>query len=87
MRITYSKAVDMLYLSFTPPIGKVATVENKNGDLLRIDKETGKVVGVTIQLFLYRIGTGEKIEIPELGFTTDSPIGMAFVESARAKVC
>jgi len=60
MRVTYSKDVDILYLSFTPPIGKVATVENKNGDLLRIDKETGKVVGVTIQLFLYRIDAGRR---------------------------
>jgi uncharacterized protein YuzE len=85
MRITYSKDADVLYLSFTPATGKVATVENANGDLLRIDTTTGKIIGVTIQLFMYRIGTGEKIEIPEVGFTSDSPIGVAFVESIRVK--
>jgi hypothetical protein len=75
----------MLYLSFATPTGKVATVENAKGDLLRIDTGTGKVIGVTVQLFLYRIGMGEKIEIPELGFSSDNAIGMAFVESIRVK--
>ena len=85
MRITYSKEVDILYMSFTQPKGNVATVENANGDLLRIDTSTGQIVGVQVQLFLYRIGQGEKIEIPEVGFTSESPIGVAFVESIRVQ--
>lgn len=72
MRITYSKDADILHISFTPPTGKVASVENENGDILRIDKETGKIIGVAVQLFMYRIGNGEKIEIPEAGFSSSN---------------
>jgi hypothetical protein len=85
MRITYSKEMDMLSLSFTAPTGKVATVENANGDFLRIDTATGSIIGVQVQLFLYRVGHGEKIEIPEVGFSSDSHIGVAFVESIRSE--
>jgi len=85
MRITYSKDADMLSISFTAPSGKVATVENERGDFLRIDTSTGNIIGVQIQLFLYRIGQGEKIEIPEVGFSSESHIGVAFVESIRSE--
>jgi uncharacterized protein YuzE len=85
MRIRYSKEVDMLYVSLVAPAGRVATVENKNGDLLRIDTSTGHVIGVNVQLFMYRIERGEDIEIPEIGFSSVSGIGRAFVESARVK--
>jgi hypothetical protein len=67
MRITYSKEVDMLSVSLVPPTGRVATVENANGDLLRIDTVTDEIIGVQIQLFMYRIGKGERIEVPEIG--------------------
>lgn len=85
MRITYSKEADMLYISFTPPAGRVASVENSNGDILRIDTSSGKIIGVTIQLFMYRVGTGEKIEVPEIGFSIPIPMGIGIVENHRAK--
>jgi uncharacterized protein YuzE len=85
MRVTYSNDVDMLYISFTPPAGRVASVENGNGDLLRIDTSTGKIVGVTIQLFLYRTGNGEKIEVPEIGFSLGNLINVSEVEGIHVK--
>ena len=79
MRVTYSNDADVLYISFIPPTGRVASSENANGDIIRIDTSTGMIVGVTIQLFLYRISTGEKIEIPEVGFSSSSLV--AAIES------
>lgn len=75
----------MLYVSLAMPQGKVATVANKSGDLLRIDTTTGNVIGVNIQLFMYRVGKGENIEIPEVEFSSTSGIGHAFVESIRVQ--
>lgn len=83
MRVTYSKDVDMLYISFTTPTGRVSSVENENGDLLRIDISSGKIIGVNIQLFLYRISAGEKIEVPEVGFSLDHLINVSEVESVH----
>ena len=69
MRITYNQEVDLLYISLVPPTGRVASVENENGDLLRIDTLTDKIIGVTIQLFMHRVKQGEKIEVPEIIFS------------------
>jgi len=85
MRFTYSKDADILYISFTPSTGKVASVENANGDIMRIDTSTGKIVGVTIQLFMYRIGTGEKIEIPEVGFSSANLTGFSVEDLHHVK--
>jgi uncharacterized protein YuzE len=81
MRITYSRDADVLYVSFSPPKGSVASVENSNGDILRIDKSSGEIIGVTIQLFMYRICKGEKIEVPEVDFSISNPTLSSFVES------
>jgi len=75
MRVTYSKDADVLYISFVPPTDRVASSENANGDILRIDTSTGMIIGVTVQLFLYRISIGEKIEVPEIGLSLSSLIG------------
>jgi uncharacterized protein YuzE len=85
MRITYSKEADVLFISFTPPMGRVASVENVNGDILRIDTLSGNIIGVTIQLFMYRIGAGEKIEIPEIGFSIPNPMATPTVENLHIK--
>jgi uncharacterized protein YuzE len=85
MRIAYSKEVDILYINLTPPVGKLATVENENGDLLRIDTANGKVVGVAVQLFLHRIALGEKIEVPEVGFSLENSLGKAVSDIAYAQ--
>jgi uncharacterized protein YuzE len=85
MRITYSKDVDMLYVSLTTPTGRVASVENENGDLLRIDTMSGKIIGVNIQLFLHRVGNGEKIEVPEIGFSLGNMINVSELENIHVK--
>lgn len=72
MRITYSKDVDMLCISLVPPTGRVASVENKSGDLLRVDTKTDRIIGVNVQLFMYRIKQGERIEVPEIGFSVSA---------------
>lgn len=69
MRITYNREVDMLTVSLVPPTGRVASVENASGDLLRIDTVTDSIIGVNIQLFMHRINQGEKIEVPEISFS------------------
>jgi len=85
VRITYSKDADVLYLSFTPPTGRIASVENANGDILRIDTSSGTIIGVSIQLFMYRINAGEKIEVPEIGFSIPAPMGTGIVDSPHFK--
>jgi uncharacterized protein YuzE len=85
MRITYSKEADVLYVSFISPTGRVASVENSNGDILRIDTSSGKIVGITIQLFMYRVGTGEKIEVPEIGFSLTAPMEFGISGAFNAK--
>ena len=70
MRVTYSKDADVLYISFVPPTDRVASSENANGDILRIDTSTGMIIGVTVQLSI-----GEKIEVPEIGLSLSSLIG------------
>jgi uncharacterized protein YuzE len=72
MRITYGEEADMLFISLVPPTGRVASVENASGDLLRIDTVTDCIIGVTIQLFMHRIKQGEKIEVPEIGFSVSA---------------
>jgi hypothetical protein len=72
MRITYNREVDMLTISLVPPTGRVASVENASGDLLRIDTVTDGIIGVNIQLFMHRINQGEKIEVPEISFSVSA---------------
>jgi uncharacterized protein YuzE len=68
MRISYSEDADVLYLTFSDtPANKATYIEKENGDILRVNTETGEVVGLTVQLFLYRLNKGEKIDIPEIG--------------------
>ena len=72
MRIAYRKEVDMLTVSLVPPTGRVASVENENGDLLRVDTLTDRIIGVNVQLFMHRIKGGERIEIPQIGFSVSA---------------
>lgn len=81
MRITYNSEVDMLTVSLVPPTGRVASVENASGDLLRIDTITDSIIGVNIQLFMHRIKQGEKIEVPEISFS----VSAATLRSLHAK--
>lgn len=85
MRITYSDDADILFLSFSTATGKVVSVENANGDILRVDSDSGRIVGVAIQLFMHRVKSGEKIEIPEVDFSISNMINFPTIEKPYAQ--
>lgn len=67
MTFSYDKDGDVLYVTFEKrPEQSYVYVENENGDVLRLDKETKRVVGVTIPFFSARLKKGP-LSIPEIG--------------------
>jgi len=68
MTFEYDNSADVLYLTLEDrPPEQCRFVENKHGDVLRIDKNTGEIIGVTIISFLLRIKKGLEISVPEIG--------------------
>jgi uncharacterized protein YuzE len=67
MKLSYNPDSDVLYVTFgrRPPKGSVF-IENRNGDIIRLDKKTRKVIGCTIPFFSRRAGK-DGIPIPEIG--------------------
>jgi uncharacterized protein YuzE len=68
MRFKYDRSADVMYVSVldrTPQ--ECFFSENDNGDVLKIDKTTNQVVGVTIISFLSRIQRGFSVDVPEIG--------------------
>jgi hypothetical protein len=41
-------------------------VENESGDILKLDRKNGRVIGCTVPFFMARLAKG-KLEIPEIG--------------------
>jgi len=67
MNLSYDRDADVLYVMFeTLPPDAYLFVENESGDVLKIDKNTRRVVGCTIPFFAKRAKRG-KIIIPEVG--------------------
>lgn len=66
MTFSYDKEADVLYVTFDHPTESYIYVENESGDVLRLDKETKSVVGVTIPFFAKRAAVGPII-VPEVG--------------------
>ncbi len=67
MTFSYDKRADVLYISFEAlPPQDYLVVENETGDILKLNKKNGSVVGCTIPFFMERFRKG-KIEIPEVG--------------------
>jgi uncharacterized protein YuzE len=66
MTFSYDDIADVLYVTFEEVKGKPSLIENSNGDLIRIESETGKIVGCTIFYFMKRAKAGD-IEVPEIG--------------------
>ena len=65
--MSYDKSADVLYITFEPaPAGSCLYAENENGDILRLDRQSGKVIGVTLPFFAERCKRGE-IVVPEVG--------------------
>lgn len=67
MTFSYDKAADVLYVTFdTVPARSYVYIENATGDILRLDKNSGRVIGVTIPAFAERCARG-RVVIPEVG--------------------
>jgi uncharacterized protein YuzE len=67
MTLSYDKAADVLYITFEPAQpGSYIYVENDDGDVLRMDRNTKQVVGCTIMAFAARCARG-RLVIPEVG--------------------
>jgi uncharacterized protein YuzE len=66
MTFSYDELTDVLYITFEKSVGRVTYTENDEGDVLRMDEKSGKIVGVTITFFLRRAREGPII-VPEVG--------------------
>ncbi len=67
MTLSYDKGADVLYVTFERlPNQSYVYVENQNGDVLRLDKRSKRVVGCTIQFFSKR-AMKKKLNVPEVG--------------------
>lgn len=85
MKISYSQDADVLYLNFSEQRSGATYIEKENGDILRVDVASGKILGVTIQLFMYRIRSGERIDIPEIGEVSFNEVLKELLESRLVK--
>jgi hypothetical protein len=54
MILLYDADADVLYVTFTEGVKPQSYYENENGDIVRVDKLTGTIVGCTIPFFLKR---------------------------------
>jgi uncharacterized protein YuzE len=67
MTLSYDKAADVLYVTFEHvQAGSYVYTENQNGDILKLDRESGRVIGVTLPFFSKRSKSG-KVVVPEVG--------------------
>jgi uncharacterized protein YuzE len=67
MTFSYDREADVLYISFEKrPSGSYVYVENENGDVLRLDRDTKRVIGCTIPHFSRR-SSAAKLAILEVG--------------------
>jgi uncharacterized protein YuzE len=68
MTLSYDKLADVLYITFeTLPPNAYVFVENRDGDVLKVDRASNRVVGVTVLAFAARTKKGTRIDIPEIG--------------------
>jgi len=64
---SYDKDADVLYITFARlPAKDYVYVENESGDILKLNKKSGHVVGCTIPFFSKRAAQN-KLNIPEIG--------------------
>jgi uncharacterized protein YuzE len=65
--VSYDKDADVLYITFERlPDNAYVYVENESGDILRLNKQGGRVVGCTIPFFCKRAAQNN-LNIPEIG--------------------
>ncbi len=67
MTASYDKDADVLYITFERlPAKDYVYVENESGDILRLNKRGGRVVGCTIPFFCKRAAQNN-LTVPEIG--------------------
>ena len=77
MTLSYDKLADVLYITFEAiSPNDYIFVENQDGDVLKVDRASNRVVGITILSFAARTKKGGKIIVPEVG-------GVPFNEFAK----
>jgi uncharacterized protein YuzE len=65
--LSYDKEADVLYITFERlPDKAYIYVENESGDILRLNKQGGHVVGCTIPFFCKRVAEN-RLNVPEIG--------------------
>ena len=68
MKFQYDNAADVLYVTLEDrPPQQCRFVENENGDVLKVDRTTDELVGVTVISFMLRIKKGLDVVVPEIG--------------------
>jgi uncharacterized protein YuzE len=82
MTFSYDGDADVLYVTFERLARPAQYVENENGDILRIDEESGKIVGVTILFFLRRAKQGV-VSVPEVGVVPFNQIASDLLNERR----
>ncbi len=79
MKASYDKDADVLYITFEQlPAKQYIYVENENGDILRLNKKSKRVVGCTIPFFSKR-ATQKKLSIPEIGHVPFNELAKALL--------
>ena len=76
MTLAYDRRADVLYISFeTLPPNAYIVVENRAGDVLKLNKKNNSVIVCTIPYFQQRLKKG-KLVVPEIS-------GIPFNELAK----
>lgn len=79
MTLSYDRDADVLYITFERLSNRSCVyVENDSGDILRLDKRDGQIVGCTIPFFLKRAAKG-KFEIPEISSVPFNDLAKALI--------
>jgi len=67
MILDYDDEADVMYIVFEETEAPCSYAENQNGDLLRIDKKSMRVVGCTVPFFSARVKEKGHVDIPGIG--------------------
>lgn len=79
MTVSYDADADVLYITFERlPNNAYIYVENESGDILRLNKQDGRVVGCTIPFFRKRAAEN-KLNVPEIGPVPFNELAKAIV--------
>ena len=83
MTFSYDHDADVLYVTFGES-PKAVYIEKEEGDIIILDKESGRILGCTVMFFRARLKRGPII-IPEVGIVPFNEIAAELLESRRKK--